>query len=189
MRSIIGHHMLLLAGANVIIARSDGHILLQQRTDSTWGLTGGLPEPGESLELTAVREVKEETSIDIHSLNFLKIFSGQDYSFILHNRHEINVITALYFTDNWSGDLVNDAKEGLALEFFSASRLPSPMNNEYVMYIKYFVNSYRCPQILIKYLDKQSKCSTESGKPAQHSLSAQDGWRFSSNCSLNEAGS
>ncbi|MGC1003796.1 NUDIX domain-containing protein (plasmid) [Pantoea agglomerans] len=145
MRSIIGHRMLLLGGANVIIARSDGHILLQQRTDSTWGLPNGLPEPGESLELTAVREVKEETSIDIHSLNFLKIFSGQDYSFILHNRDEINVITALYFTDNWSGDLVNDAKEGLALEFFSASRLPSPMNNEYVMYIKYFVNSYRCP--------------------------------------------
>ncbi|ADO08179.1 phosphohydrolase, MutT/NUDIX family (plasmid) [Pantoea vagans C9-1] len=84
--------------------------------------------------------MKEETSIDIHSLTFLKVFSGQDYSFILHNRDEINVITALYFTDNWSGDLVNDPKEGLALEFFSASRLPSPMNSEYVTYINYFVN-------------------------------------------------
>ncbi|MGP2462865.1 NUDIX hydrolase [Pantoea ananatis] len=140
MRSIIGHRMLLLAGANVIIVRNDGKLLLQQRKDSTWGLPGGLLEPGESLEQTALREVKEETNIDIHCLHFLKVFSGQNYSFILHNRDEINVITALYFTDSWSGELVNDSREGLALEFFSARKLPSPMNNEYLTYINYFVN-------------------------------------------------
>lgn len=89
MRSIIGHRMLLLAGANVIIVRDDVYILLQQRTDSTWGLPGGLLEPGESLEQTAMREVKEETNLNIHSLTFLKIFSGPEYSFTLQNKDEI----------------------------------------------------------------------------------------------------
>lgn len=140
MRSIIGHRMLLLAGANVIIVRSDGHILLQQRKDRSWGLPGGLLEVGESLEQTAIREVKEETNLDITSLNFLNVFSGQDYSFILQNQDEINVITALYFTDQWSGELINDPSEGLALEFFSPFQLPSPMNEEYFTYIKFFNN-------------------------------------------------
>lgn len=75
--------MLLLAGANVILARDDGCILLQQRKDGTWGLPGGLLEPGESLEETAVREVKEETNLDINTLNFIKVFSGAEYSFTL----------------------------------------------------------------------------------------------------------
>lgn len=138
MRNLIGHRMLLLAGANVIIVRNDGHILLQQRKDGSWGLPGGLLEVGESLEQTAIREVKEETNLDIKSLNFLKVFSGQDYSFILHNKDEINVITALYFTEQWTGELINDPTEGLALEFFPLSQLPSPMNEEYVTYIRFF---------------------------------------------------
>ncbi|RTY53117.1 NUDIX domain-containing protein [Pantoea sp. YU22] len=142
MRSIIGHRMLLLAGANVIIVRDDAYILLQQRTDSTWGLPGGLLEPGESLEQTAMREVKEETNLDIHSLTFLKIFSGPEYSFTLQNKDEINVLTALYFTQNWSGELINDPAEGLSLEFFPVDRLPSPMNEEYITYINYFMNQH-----------------------------------------------
>ncbi|HHZ8700870.1 TPA: NUDIX hydrolase [Klebsiella quasipneumoniae] len=138
MRNIIGHRMLLLAGANVIIVRSDGQLLLQQRKDHTWGLPGGLLEVGESLEQTAIREVKEETNLDINSLIFLNVFSGQDYSFTLQNKDEINVITALYFTDQWSGELINDPSEGLALEFFPATHLPSAMNEEYLTYISFF---------------------------------------------------
>lgn len=57
-RSIIGHKMLLLAGANVILARDDDFMLLQQRKDGSWGLPGGLLEPGESLEETAYVLIK-----------------------------------------------------------------------------------------------------------------------------------
>ena len=139
-RSIIGHKMLLLAGANVILARDDGFILLQQRKDGSWGLLGGLLEPGESLEETAVREVKEETNLDINTLNFIKVFSGAEYSFTLANKDEINVITALYFSDDWSGELRNDHTDGLQLKFYPPNRLPVPMDEEYSTYIRYYLS-------------------------------------------------
>lgn len=139
-RSIIGHKMLLLAGANVILARDDDFMLLQQRKDGSWGLPGGLLEPGESLEETAVREVKEETNLDINTLNFIKVFSGAEYSFTLANKDEINVITALYFSDAWSGELRNDPTEGLQLKFYPPNRLPVPMDEEYSTYIRYYLS-------------------------------------------------
>ena len=140
MRRVIGHQLLFLAGANVIIINNDRHILLQQRDDLSWGLPGGLLEPGESLEQTAVREVKEETNLDVHSLQFLKVFSGADYTFTLPNKDTINVITALYYTENWTGEMLADSVEGVALEFFSPGKLPSPVNDEYLTYLHFFFN-------------------------------------------------
>ncbi|CAI0711870.1 NUDIX domain-containing protein [Serratia proteamaculans] len=139
-RSMIGHQLLLLAGANVIILDKNQHVLLQHRTDGSWGLPGGLLEPGESLEQTALREVKEETNIDIHELHHLNVFSGPEYTFTLKNKDEINVITSLYYSENWSGEIINDPKEGQALDFFSLCKLPDNMDDEYVHYLKYYLD-------------------------------------------------
>ena len=68
MRSMIGHRLLLLVGSNVVLTDQNQCILLQHRRDGTWGLPGGLLEPGESLEETAIREVKEETNLEVHNL-------------------------------------------------------------------------------------------------------------------------
>lgn len=137
-RSMIGHQLLLLAGANVIILDKRQYVLLQHRTDGSWGLPGGLLEPGESLEQTAIREVKEETNIDIHKLHHLNVFSGPEYTFTLKNKDVINVITSLYYAESWSGEIINDPKEGRALGFFSLYDLPDNMDDEYLHYLNYY---------------------------------------------------
>lgn len=137
-RSMIGHQLLLLAGANVIILDKHQCVLLQHRMDGSWGLPGGLLEPGESLEQTAIREVKEETNIDVHELHHLKVFSGPEYTFTLKNKDIINVITSLYYAKKWSGEIINDPEEGKALEFFSLYELPGNMGDEYLRYMKYY---------------------------------------------------
>ncbi|WP_369136546.1 NUDIX hydrolase [Klebsiella variicola] len=139
MRSLIGHRLLLLAGSNVIITDARHQILLQLRRDGTWGLPGGLLEPGESLEQTAVREVKEETNLDVRNLLLLGIFSGPEYTFTLPNKDEINVITSLYWTSDWSGKMVNDPGEGQELAFFAPEDLPSNMDEEYRIYIRHYL--------------------------------------------------
>ncbi|WP_313377453.1 MULTISPECIES: NUDIX hydrolase [unclassified Pantoea] len=140
MRTLVGHRMLLLVGANVIILDDKQRILLQQRLDGSWGLPGGLMEPGESLEQTAVREVKEETNIDIDELHFLKVFSGKEFTFTLNNNDEINVVTALYWSKKWHGSLINDKSEGLSLAFFTTDDMPDNMSEEYQLYLRYFVS-------------------------------------------------
>lgn len=46
---------------------SDGQVLLIKRRDvEVWALPGGAIDSGESIAQAAVREVKEETGIDIH---------------------------------------------------------------------------------------------------------------------------
>lgn len=91
------------------------------------------------MEQTAIREVKEETNIDIHELHHLNVFSGPEYTFTLKNKDVINVITSLYYSADWSGEIINDPEEGQALEFFSLNNLPDTMDDEYLHYLRYYL--------------------------------------------------
>ncbi|MFB7719414.1 NUDIX hydrolase [Nocardia sp. NPDC056100] len=56
----------LVVAASAVVADDTGRILLQRRTDSgLWALPGGGMEMTDSLPGCAVREVKEETGLDI----------------------------------------------------------------------------------------------------------------------------
>lgn len=56
----------LVVAASAVVTDDQGRILLQRRTDSgLWALPGGGMEMNDSLPGTAVREVKEETGLDV----------------------------------------------------------------------------------------------------------------------------
>lgn len=139
-RKKIGHDDLILIGSNIIITDSSHRILLQKRANETWGLLGGLMEIGESLEETAIREVKEEAHIDIAELKLLNVFSGPAFHFTLSNKDQIYVVTALYHAKHVSGELLADGFESLALDYFDLESLPENMEDEYKIYIQFYKN-------------------------------------------------
>ena len=61
-------------GVAILVVRSDGAILLLRRKGeigrNTWGLPGGKIEEGEKSWDAAMRELREETGLEIGTLNF-----------------------------------------------------------------------------------------------------------------------
>lgn len=136
LRKLVGHRPLILPGAVVLIINEENELLLQHRTDGSWGLPGGLMELGESLEETARREVKEETGLTVGSLELLDVFSGSDYYFKVSNGDELYSVTAVYVTYEVEGSIDIDENESYEVRYFDLDDLPHGLSEEYRNYIE-----------------------------------------------------
>lgn len=139
LRQKVGNDPLLLPGAVVLIFNDKEELLLEHRKDGGWGLPGGLMELGETIEGTATREVFEETGLVITSLQLLGIFSGEDYHFTFQNGDEIYSVTAVYWTNQYSGKLKHNSNESVDVKFFKT--LPPELKDESKDYIMPYYSS------------------------------------------------
>ena len=135
--------VLLQDGAAAIIVNDKGQILLQSRTDNErWGLPGGCQELGERFEETVIREVKEETNLDIteDNLELVGIISGGTRRKEYPNGDVVINNTALYCVKNYTGEVKWDS-ESKDMKFFDLDNLPENQHDPdlveaYIKYIK-----------------------------------------------------
>ncbi|MFF5080433.1 NUDIX domain-containing protein [Actinoplanes sp. NPDC000266] len=74
LRSKVGHDPLPLPGVIAVVLDDRGWVLLVRRSDShEWALTTGCLEPGEQPAAGAVREVREETGVDVKAERLLAV--------------------------------------------------------------------------------------------------------------------
>jgi 8-oxo-dGTP pyrophosphatase MutT (NUDIX family) len=67
----------LIPAASAVVADADGRLLLARRTDNElWSIPGGAMEPGEYIAETAVREVKEETGVDVEVVSLIGLYTN-----------------------------------------------------------------------------------------------------------------
>lgn len=129
---VLKHKFVLLQdGAAAIIVNENGQILLQSRADNDrWGLPGGCQELGERFEDTVIREVKEETNLDIteDNLELIAIVSGNSRRNEYPNGDVVINNTALYCVKNYSGDIKWDS-ESKDMKFFDLDNLPMNQND------------------------------------------------------------
>ena len=129
---VLKHKFVLLQdGAAAIIVNNNGEILMQSRADNDrWGLPGGCQELGERFEDTVIREVKEETNLDIteENLELIAIVSGNSRRNEYPNGDVVINNTALYCVRNYSGDIKWDS-ESKEMKFFDLDNLPKNQNN------------------------------------------------------------
>jgi len=126
LRSLIGHKRIILNGCIVFIINQSGQILMQQRKypRGKWGLPGGLMELGESTEETARREVFEETGLKLGKLTLFGVYSGEKYFCVAENGDEFYVVTTVYETTEYFGEVVINDGESLAFEWIDVHNLP-----------------------------------------------------------------
>jgi 8-oxo-dGTP pyrophosphatase MutT (NUDIX family) len=65
-----------ILAAYVVILNYDAEILLVKHPKRGWELPGGQVEENESIRLAAIREVKEETGIDIKLVKYCGVFQN-----------------------------------------------------------------------------------------------------------------
>lgn len=68
--------------AGVVVLNDEGNILLIKGPRRGWEPPGGIVELGESIEAAAIREVKEETGIDVEIIKFCGIFQNLKQSVV-----------------------------------------------------------------------------------------------------------
>src|SRR5271170_4559443 len=72
----------LVVGSSAVVVDDQGRILLQRRSDSgNWALPGGAMDIGETLAASAIREVKEETGLDVRIERIVGIYSDPAHVF------------------------------------------------------------------------------------------------------------
>ena len=129
---VLKHKFVLLQdGAAAIIVNENGQILLQSRADNErWGLPSGCQELGERFEDTVIREIKEETNLDIkeENLELIAIVSGNSRRNEYPNGDVVINNTALYCVRNYSGNLKWDS-ESKSMKFFDLDNLPTNQND------------------------------------------------------------
>ena len=129
----INHRFLLIQdGAAAIIVNEKNQILLQRRVDNDrWGLPGGCQEVGETFEETVLREVKEETNLDVkkEDLVLLTVVSGDSRRRQYPNGDIVYNNTVLYVIKKYSGELKCD-EESKVLEFFDIDSLPESQHDK-----------------------------------------------------------
>lgn len=125
MRSKVGHEPIINVGATVLVFNENKELLLNLRSDTNdWGIPGGGKELNETLEECAIRELKEETNLDINDLELVTVLSGKEYYYKYPNGDEVDCVIALYQVKNYKGDLKINDGESKKLQFFSLDNLP-----------------------------------------------------------------
>lgn len=129
---VLKHKFVLLQdGAAAIIVNNQGQILLQSRADrDKWGLPGGCQELGERFQDTIIREIKEETNLDVkeEDLELVDIVSGESRRNDYPNGDVVINNTVLYCLKKYSGELKWD-NESKNMKFFDIDKLPEKQND------------------------------------------------------------
>lgn len=117
----------LYAGIAVIIFNAEGHVFLQQRLDvGQWGIPSGHVEKGETVTQAVVREMKEETGLDVEVTRLIGVYSDPDSQiFEYPNGKNVHFITNCFEAVIIGGELIVDPKESLDYQFFPTDQLPA----------------------------------------------------------------
>ena len=125
LRKKVGHDPIISVGSTVLVFNEKKELLLNLRSDTnTWGIPGGGKELNETLEECAIRELKEETNLEVDDLELVTVLSGKEYYFKYPNDDEVDCIITLYQVKDYNGKLKSNDGESTKLKFFSFDSMP-----------------------------------------------------------------
>jgi 8-oxo-dGTP pyrophosphatase MutT (NUDIX family) len=108
-------------GGDAAIFDDQGRVLLMLRTDNQrWCMPGGMAEVGETSEQSVIREVREETGLEVKILELVGVFTALP----ARNNNIQTLMISLYLCGIVGGTL-RSSHEDLGLQFWNLEDVPS----------------------------------------------------------------
>jgi ADP-ribose pyrophosphatase YjhB (NUDIX family) len=113
----------LVPATSAVVVDDQDRILLQRRRDNDkWALPGGAMELGESLADCAIREVKEETGLDVDILSIVGLYSDPKHIMAYDDGEARQEFSVCFLARTTGGELaVSDESHEVA--FFTAAEI------------------------------------------------------------------
>ncbi len=128
LRGLVGKARIIVPGAAMLIRDEAGQILFTQRADSgRWHLPAGFMDLGESIAETAVREVREETGLEVVPARLLGVYAGVEDQITYPNGDPVQNCSNFFECRVVGGRLRLNDHENLALKFWPPDAIPADL--------------------------------------------------------------
>ncbi|MFX1251202.1 MAG: NUDIX domain-containing protein [Promethearchaeota archaeon] len=108
----------------IAIIKKENHFLLEQRTDcKKWGFIGGSLGINETVEESIIREIKEETGLNLNNLDFFDFVDEPSIRNVYPDGNIVRPIIFIYKIELEEFDNVQKSNESLAIKFVHKSDL------------------------------------------------------------------
>jgi ADP-ribose pyrophosphatase YjhB (NUDIX family) len=120
---ITKHCELRIGCSAVIFAPDRAKILLTRRTDNhLWSLPGGAMDPGESAAETCVREVLEETGLQVTIVRLVGVYSSPDWLVEYQDGNRVQIVAMSFEAQPVEGQLTTN-REVSEFGYFSKQEI------------------------------------------------------------------
>jgi ADP-ribose pyrophosphatase YjhB (NUDIX family) len=138
----------IVPAVTAVVTDGSGAILLQRRADNgLWALPGGVVEVGETVAQTIVREVKEETGLDVEPTELVGVYSDPRHV-IAYADGEVRQQFSLCFAARIVGGALRGSDESTDVRFVALADLDTlPMHPAQRLRIAHFLERLPTPYI------------------------------------------
>lgn len=125
LRDKLGDELILMPCVAGIVRNESGEILFQNKgIEEKWSLPAGAIELGETPAEAIIREVLEETGLDVIPKKLLGVFGGKDFRYQYPNGHQVEYSIFLFECEVQSGKLNPIDNETFELRYFNINDMP-----------------------------------------------------------------
>ncbi|MFE6747753.1 NUDIX domain-containing protein [Kitasatospora purpeofusca] len=138
----------LVVAASAVVTDGEGRVLLQRRADNgLYALPGGAMDLGESLPGAAVREVREETGLEVEITGIVGTYTDPRHV-IAYSDGEVRQQFNICFTARITGGALRISEESTDLRFVAPEEIGDlPMHHTQRLRLRHFLEHRAAPYL------------------------------------------
>ena len=124
LREKVGHDLLVVPSVAVLLFDERERVLLVRHDDrGLWVAPGGVVEPDEHPEAAAMREMRQETGIEVDLVRIIGAFGGPEFRVRHANGDQVGYVMTVYEASALGVVPEFDDPESFGVGFFSRERI------------------------------------------------------------------